>query len=177
MTAFDAAGQPLNVGDRATVVGWDAVFVVRQVRGGGDVVIGRSEPGYGTSTVPIGRVTKVQPAAATPPADSLRERLAALAGVTPEAERTQLTADILDRARWAVTHNDGHPSYAWSTGEQLAVALVLNDAGHLTEVGCTALDAISGVAGGMYHPPADPAGWLAGIRAQLTAGPEGDDRA
>lgn len=44
-------------------------------------------------------------------------------------------ADTAARARWALHHNDGHPKGAWSTGEQLAVALVLLDGSHLTVTG------------------------------------------
>lgn len=36
-------------------------------------------------------------------------------------------ADITARARWARTRNNNHPEPAWSTGERLAVALVLGD--------------------------------------------------
>jgi hypothetical protein len=37
------------------------------------------------------------------------------------------TQDVLTRSRWAFDNNDGHPKQAWSAGERLAVALVLDD--------------------------------------------------
>ena len=36
------------------------------------------------------------------------------------------TTNVLDRARWARSHG-GHPDPTWPLGEQLAVALVLDD--------------------------------------------------
>lgn len=76
-------------------------------------------------------------------------------------------ADVLARCRWALKHNDGHPSRAWSTGEQLAVALVLRDRQHLTAMDYTPQDAAERVAGGMWSPPADMNRWLAAIRIAL----------
>ncbi len=79
------------------------------------------------------------------------------------------TASIARRARWALLHNDGHPDRAWSTGEQLAVALVLRDQQHLDEMGYTADEAVQRVRGGMWAPP--PPGqftaWLDTIRAEI----------
>ncbi|MPZ66664.1 MAG: hypothetical protein GEU83_14525 [Pseudonocardiaceae bacterium] len=76
-------------------------------------------------------------------------------------------ADIAHRARIARAHHDGHPSGAWSTGEQLAVALVLRDARHLEAMGYTPQQAAQRVLDGMVNPPADLTAWLDGIRAAL----------
>jgi hypothetical protein len=98
----------------------------------------------------------------------LRAQLGDLAGADPDTEPAEVAADILRRARWALAHNDGHPNGAWSTGEQLGVALALNDTEYLAAMGYTTQEAAERVAGGMYFPPADFDAWLAGIRAQLT---------
>lgn len=47
------------------------------------------------------------------------------------------TTDILARCRSAVRNHGGHPSPAWSHGEQMIVALVLNDDAFLASVGTT----------------------------------------
>jgi hypothetical protein len=60
-----------------------------------------------------------------------------------------------------------HPSRAWSTGEQPAVALILRDRGHLAEMGYTAQQAAQRVVDGMPLAPADLNGWLESIRAEL----------
>jgi hypothetical protein len=99
----------------------------------------------------------------------IRSRLAAIAGADPATEAADLAADILRRARWAAAHNDGHPNGAWSTGEQLAVAFVLDDREHLAAMDYTPEQAARRVADGMYFPPADFTGWLNGIRDRLGA--------
>lgn len=75
--------------------------------------------------------------------------------------------DVLARCRWALAHNNGHPNGAWSTGEQLAVALVLRDHRHLAAMDYTVKDAAERVAGGMWSPPRDMNQWLAAIRIAL----------
>lgn len=83
----------------------------------------------------------------------------------PGTDRTdEFAADILHRCRWAQQRNDGHPSPAWSTGEQLAVALVLRDRTHLDEMGYTVQEAAQRVHDGMAAPPTDLGAWLDGIR-------------
>lgn len=99
----------------------------------------------------------------------LRARLAARAGIDPDTEPVEVAADVLRRARWAQAHNEGHPNWLWSTGEQLAVALVLDDHAHLEAMDYTAAEAAERVAGGMFYPPADMGAWLAGIRSHLVA--------
>lgn len=79
----------------------------------------------------------------------------------------EFAADIVARCSWAQRHNDGHPSLAWSTGEQLAVALVLRDRIHLDGMGYTVKEAADRVHGGMASPPPDLGVWLDGIRAAL----------
>jgi len=51
------------------------------------------------------------------------------------------TTHVLDRARWARRHG-GHPDPTWPLGEQLAVALVLDDDEFLQAAGCTRQEAI-----------------------------------
>lgn len=97
-------------------------------------------------------------------------QLAELAEVDPATELRDAERDILARARWARRHNDGHPNGAWSTGEQLAAAVVLDDTEHLTAMGYTRSEALARVAGGMYFPPVDVDAWLSGLRAQLDGG-------
>ncbi|MEV8636891.1 hypothetical protein AB0395_35145 [Streptosporangium sp. NPDC051023] len=75
--------------------------------------------------------------------------------------------DILRRCRWALKHNEGHPSGAWSTGEQLAVAVVLEDHAHLDAMDYTVEQAYQRVLGGMVSAPADPVAWFESIRAEL----------
>lgn len=77
--------------------------------------------------------------------------------------------DILGRCRWAARHNGGRPSGAWSTGEQLAVALVLKDRAHLDAMGYTVQEAYQRVYGGMISPPAPEefGAWFESIRAKL----------
>lgn len=79
--------------------------------------------------------------------------------------------DIAARCRWALAENDGHPNPAWSTGERLAVALVLRDRDHLAAMDYTLTEAARRVAGGMGNPPTDFAGWLHAIRSALTDNP------
>ena len=100
------------------------------------------------------------------PAMDRRAQLAALAGVDPATESAEVAVDVTARARWARACNNGHPSAAWSTGEQLAVALVLNDHQHLADRGYTVAEAAQRVAGGMYFPPADLDTWLNEIRTR-----------
>jgi hypothetical protein len=83
------------------------------------------------------------------------------------ASHDRFATDVLRRCRWALAHNDGHPSGAWSTGEQLAVALVLRDHQCLAAMDYTPQEAAQRVAGGMWSPPADMNKWLAAIRTAL----------
>jgi hypothetical protein len=75
--------------------------------------------------------------------------------------------DIAHRCRWALDHNGGHPLGAWSTGERLAVALVLFDLDHLAAMDYTPSEAAQRVCGGMWSPPANFPDWLDAIRTNL----------
>jgi hypothetical protein len=75
--------------------------------------------------------------------------------------------DIAHRCHWALDHNDGHPLSAWSTGERLAVALVLFDLDHLAAMDYTPTEAAQRVCGGMLSPPDDFPEWLNAIRGAL----------
>lgn len=79
-------------------------------------------------------------------------------------------ADIVDRCRWALDHNDEHPLGCWSTGEQLAVALVLFDDAHPQRLGYSRAEAAQRVSDGMSQPPSNFSTWLAAIRERLEAG-------
>jgi hypothetical protein len=90
------------------------------------------------------------------------------AAVTPDPGETELDSfgyDIAKRCRWARRHNDGHPSGAWSTGEQLATALVLGDHEHLAAMDYTPEQAARSVQGRMMDRPADINAWLSAVRA------------
>lgn len=106
--------------------------------------------------------------------DALHSALKGRDGSDPGHEDSsvldEFAVDIVGRCRWARQHNDGHPSLAWSTGEQLAVALVLRDRTHLDELGYTVQQAAQRVHGGMAAPPADFGAWIDGIRLALRTG-------
>lgn len=76
-------------------------------------------------------------------------------------------ADICRRARIARRRYGGHPNGAWSTGERLAVALVLRDYGHMREMGYSEDEAAERVLGGMPMPPEGIGVWLDRIRAEM----------
>jgi hypothetical protein len=68
------------------------------------------------------------------------------------------------RARWVKQEG----SYqAWSTGETLAVALVLRDKDLLKEMDYTPQEAAQRVYGGMVNPPRDFNAWLKSVRENL----------
>jgi hypothetical protein len=78
-------------------------------------------------------------------------------------------SDITRRAQWAIDHNDGRPEPVWSTGERLAVALVLRDKTTLEAEGYTRQDAARRLAGDLryYGYSADADAWLREIRAAI----------
>lgn len=76
------------------------------------------------------------------------------------------------RARWVLAEGQYQ---AWSTGELLAVALVLRDKEMLKEEGYTPRQAAQRVHDNMMFPPRDFKAWLNDIRAQLH--PDFDDEA
>ena len=73
--------------------------------------------------------------------------------------------DISRRCRWALIHNDGTPNPAWSTGERLAVALVLVDDAYLAAEGYTKTQALTRLAGDIGG--ANVGAWLAYVRGEL----------
>lgn len=101
--------------------------------------------------------------------NGLLAHLAKLSGANPDTEAAAFGRDILDRARWCLAHNEGHPRGVWSTSERLAVALVLDDTDHLTEMGYTVEEAQRRVADGMFYPPANLDAWFAQLRDDLNA--------
>jgi hypothetical protein len=77
------------------------------------------------------------------------------------------TADILSLCRSALRFNHGHPSLAWSTGEQLAVALVLDDHRHLAGMDYHIDEAMRRVRDGWPDGPTDLHPWLDAMRRRL----------
>jgi hypothetical protein len=92
---------------------------------------------------------------------------AAQARPTPD----EYAQDVLRRCQWAQTHNNGHPSAAWSTGEQLAVALVLRDRVHLAALEHTPTQAAQRLVDDLGLPPDHLPNWLAAIRTTLSTQP------
>lgn len=84
-------------------------------------------------------------------------------------ERFDFAGDITRRARRVRDHNRGRPEPAWSTGERIAVALVLNDQETLNTEGYTRDQAAQRLAGDLasYGYTADTSKWLAQVRAAL----------
>jgi hypothetical protein len=84
-----------------------------------------------------------------------------------------LAADITARARWARNCNDGHPKPAWSTGERLTVALVLDDQETLQDEGYTRRQAVQRLSADIafYGHTTDPEAWITSIRSALTKAP------
>jgi hypothetical protein len=73
--------------------------------------------------------------------------------------------DIAWRAHLATRPGEcGHPFGTWSTGEQLAVAVVLEDREHLEAMGYTLEEATRSVRDRMMVPPADMAAWVTAVR-------------
>nr|CEL19691.1 hypothetical protein [Kibdelosporangium sp. MJ126-NF4]CTQ96916.1 hypothetical protein [Kibdelosporangium sp. MJ126-NF4] len=79
----------------------------------------------------------------------------------------EFARDILGRCRIAIRDYGGRVNPAWSTGEKLAVALVLRDKATVDEMGYSVREAAERVAGGMWSPPRDMKAWLDTIRVRL----------
>lgn len=81
--------------------------------------------------------------------------------------------DLINRCRHARKHCDDRPPGAWSTGERLAVAVVLKNKQVLEEMGYTTQQAANRMFGESYSPdtPEEFGRWLDGIRAQVDAAP------
>lgn len=75
--------------------------------------------------------------------------------------------DIAARARWELIHNDGWPKAAWSTGERLAVALVLDDPAALEAEDFTRDQAVKRLAGDIGSSTADTEAWIERVRGRL----------
>jgi hypothetical protein len=73
--------------------------------------------------------------------------------------------DIARRAQWAIRYNSHRPHPAWSTGEKLAVALVLGDDAHLAAEGYTKTQALTRLAGDIGGT--NVGAWLAYVRGEL----------
>ncbi len=75
--------------------------------------------------------------------------------------------DIAAKARWALIHNDGWPKASWSTGERLAVALVLDDPAALEAEDSTRDQAVQRLAGDIFGSTADAEAWIEEVRGSL----------
>lgn len=75
--------------------------------------------------------------------------------------------EITERCRWAVDYNEGHPSSSWSTGEQVAVALVLRNKDHLATMGYTTEQAVDRVCDEAQLSAFELTGWLNDIRSAI----------
>jgi hypothetical protein len=69
----------------------------------------------------------------------------------------------------AIEQFDGHPSGAWSTGEQLFVALILRDKETLDALDCTMQQAATRLIGEGWAPtdPEEFRRWLTAIRVEV----------
>lgn len=79
-------------------------------------------------------------------------------------------ADLLHRSRLARDENDGHPFGTWSTGERLAVALILGDQSELDYEEYTVAEAerrLVGELASVYGYLGDVGAWLDEIRKEL----------
>ena len=90
-------------------------------------------------------------------------------GQSDSTKLVNFAGDITRRARWAREHNDGRPEPAWSTGERLAVALVLCDKGTLEAEAYTRREAADRLNGDLayYGYRGGPDTWLREIRAAI----------
>ena len=75
--------------------------------------------------------------------------------------------DIAAKARWAIIHNDGFPKPAWSTGERLAVALVVDAPDVIEREGFTREQALSRLAGDIGGTTVDAEAWVERVQATL----------
>ncbi|WP_157253162.1 hypothetical protein [Nonomuraea typhae] len=77
------------------------------------------------------------------------------------------TQDLLRRCLWALEHNHGRPKGVWSTGEQVAVALVLGDMATLAEHGYTVRQAWQRTRYELPKPAPAMTAWLQDVRDKL----------
>jgi hypothetical protein len=75
--------------------------------------------------------------------------------------------DVAAKARWAIIRNDGWPKPAWSTGERLAVALVLDDPAALEAEDFTRDQALQRLAGDIGGSAADAEAWIERVQETL----------
>jgi hypothetical protein len=82
---------------------------------------------------------------------------------------SDFAADIARRARWSRACNDGHANPAWSTGEKLAVALVLDDGDTFAAEEYTPQEAAARIGGELeYYGYAEGVEqWIADVREML----------
>ncbi len=78
---------------------------------------------------------------------------------------TDFAEDIARRARWARDRNGGCPHPAWSTGERLAVALVLGDDAYIAAEGYTRIQALTRLAGDIGDT--NVGAWIRAVREGL----------
>lgn len=99
--------------------------------------------------------------------DEAEERARVMDEAYAQLPEHSFAKDTANRARHVVAH--GGQYLGWSTGETLAVALVLNDIDELNRRGySTRRAAVDRVIGNMADPPPNAAAWLALVRAAAT---------
>lgn len=74
-------------------------------------------------------------------------------------------ADLTNRVRLSIEHNDSVPYGAWSTGERLAVALVLRDREYLSAEGETESSVLSRIGGDIRGNAAEARALIERVRA------------
>ena len=72
---------------------------------------------------------------------------------------------MIARARWARDHNNDDPEPGWSTGEQLIVALILDNQAFLRAADYTERQVLQRLSGDLLG--GDPEAWIADARAAL----------
>jgi hypothetical protein len=95
------------------------------------------------------------------------ENAAGQAAKRQESHADRFAKDIAGRARWARDHGDGHPEPAWSTGEQLIVALVLGDIAYVASMGYSRAEVLERLAGDIGGSIADAEAWIERVRETL----------
>ena len=89
------------------------------------------------------------------------------------ANRQRLATDWLSKARFAAALSPGEPWPAWSTGEVLAVALILGDTDELAAMGYTREEALNRLRYDLGLPSVAVAGAVFDQMSAQLAGPDG----
>lgn len=91
----------------------------------------------------------------------------ARAAFPDDADTERFAEQVVQRCRKVLDVHDGRIDRSWSLRQQLVVALVLRDHGHLASLGYSIQGAEVELINGMARPPRDLDSWLDGIRHEL----------